>query len=168
MCIPCTKAACLIWAWRVDSTPLHFTAQHLDVNPQTGVQLLWQSRKRGALQGGVHLSHRRIASLGYNAITWHYLTISNSSYQFGTGGFYLNYYFRHLHLGCGHLLVSVTPSCTISDGSVLVSSCTSGRAWTWLYCRPGAPRSSNQGASCKTSPPDIVTPLQLMLFRRAE
>lgn len=72
---------------RVDSTPLHFTAQHLDVNPQTGVQLLWQSRKRGALQGGVHLSHHRIASLGYNVITWHYLTISNSSYQFGTGVF---------------------------------------------------------------------------------
>lgn len=62
-------------------------------------------------QGGVHLSHLRIASLGYNAITWHYLTwhyltISNSSYQFGTGAFYLNYYyFRHLRLGCGHLLV---------------------------------------------------------------
>lgn len=93
--------------------------------------------REGHFQGGVHLSHHRIASLGYNAITWHYLTISNSSYQFETGAFYLKYYFRHLHLSCGHLLVSVTPSCTISDGSVWVSSCTSGRAWTWLYCRPG-------------------------------
>lgn len=43
--------------------------------------------REGHFQGGIHLAHRRIAPLGYNAITWHYLTISNSSYQFGTGAF---------------------------------------------------------------------------------
>lgn len=60
------------------------------------------------------------------------------------------------------------PSYTIPDGSVWVSSCASSKAWTWLHCRPGAPGSSTQAASCKTSPSQIVTALQSMLFRRAE
>lgn len=84
MYIPCTKAACLTWAWGVDSPPLHFTAQHLNVSPETSVQLLWQSRKRGALPGRNPSFPLQDGFLGYNAIPWHYLTISNSSYQFGT------------------------------------------------------------------------------------
>lgn len=69
MYIPCTKAVCLIWTWRLDSPPLHFAAWHPDVNPEQVLSCFGSQGREGHFQGGIHLSHCSIASLGYNVIT---------------------------------------------------------------------------------------------------